>query len=150
LTNNISLYNYRESMLATSNLPRTRYVLMLAEEVPGTIKAIQTRIPSCRREYDAQETKRIESLSEDLCREMNLPKEWARLYADSFLRATTAADKNSPEVGFCRSSGGIIEAVTIEWPQYGIIVGPQDFKCGRERSYKRKLADGVWLWHEYK
>ena len=46
----------------------------------------------------------------------------------------------------------IIEAVSINWYIYGVIVGPESFKptWDHELWYHRKLADGVYLWHGYK
>ena len=80
-------------------------------------------------------------------------KAWAvsKEEAEGRLR-TIGPDQEPPKVEFWRSSQGAIEAVTISWYIYGVIVGPESFKPEWEHApwYHRKLADGIYLWHGYK
>ena len=65
---------------------------------------------------------------------------------------TIGPDTDSPTLSWFRGSSGTVEAVSVSWYIYGIIVGPESFSPTWEHApwYHRKLADGVYLWHGYK
>jgi hypothetical protein len=65
---------------------------------------------------------------------------------------TIGPDLEPPTVSFFQGNSGSVEAVSIRWYIYGIIVGPESFSPTWEHApwYHRKLSDGIYLWHGYK
>ena len=141
-TNMIHVYQRRESVAAETNATKKRYSSVLVEDVPEAIRSMQTRIPSCRTPPPQSED--WEKFVESFSKMRSISKKDA-----SDALCTYVPDSKSPRVGFWRSAQGTIEAVTITWYLYGIIVGPETFKAewGYDPYYHIKLADGLYLWH---
>ena len=93
------------------------------------------------------QSKEMDALFAIYTRELGITKEEAELRF-----RTIGPDKKAPEVGFYRSSEGTIQAMTLNWYLYSIIVGPESFKPDWEHNpwYHRKLAVGIYLCHGYK
>jgi hypothetical protein len=143
-TNTIRVYQQREAVSAKTNT--VRHSLVIDADVPQIIRTIQSRIPSCRNEEPAP----IDGWDEFV-------KQYSKSFAISREEAerrlrTIGPDPDPPTIDFWRSSLGNIEAVTITWYIYGVIIGPESFKPEWEHDpwYHRKLADGIYLWHGYK
>jgi hypothetical protein len=70
----------------------------------------------------------------------------------SYADATNVYCTIEPDAAPVHSSSGSIEAVSIDWYIYGVMVGSESFNPSWEHEpwYTRKLADGVYLWHGYK
>ena len=138
-TNTIRVYQQRES----GSTNRKRYDHVSATEIPDAVKSIQTRIPSCRGpkySFDG-----FEKLVKTQSAALSITEE----EASNRLR-TLSPDSKPPRVGFYRSSEGDIQAVTIGWYFYSVIVGPSDFRYRADPWYKRNLADGIYLTYRYK
>jgi hypothetical protein len=148
-TNVIQRYNQRQPPVTWTNIDEKLYSLSPAD-VPEAIKSIQNRTPSC--------------LSVQVISEMEKMKEWDQLmefYSKAWgvskkeaekRYASLDPDSDPPKVDFWRSKQRAIEAISIYWYEYGIIVGPESFKPEWEHPpwYHRKLDDGVYLYHGYK
>jgi hypothetical protein len=148
-TSTIHLYQQRESLLATNNAAEKRYSSVLPAEIPKTITTIQNRTPACRT-YKPLEDERLKEAVELFSKVWSVSKGEA---ADRL--STVSPDPDPPSVEFYRSPRGAIKAVTIDWYDYGIIVGPPDFKWNSNREnaglfYEKKLEEGIFLWHGYK
>ena len=100
-----------------------RTVALSKSDVPKAVLTLQTRIPSCKHSYP------------------RTPSDYD----------TIAPDPTPPVVAFERDRSGHIEAVSISWRGYGVIVGQESFvpKWDYKPWYSRKLTDGVYLWHGY-
>jgi hypothetical protein len=123
-TNTIQRYRRLESILATNKTPSKRYDLVKSSDIPKALLTLHTNMPSCKFSYAAA--------------------------TNDF---STIGPTPSPcTVSFFRSDSGEIEALSIYWYIYGVIVGPESFvaKWVHDPWYHRKLADGVYLWHGYK
>jgi hypothetical protein len=146
-TNLIQRYQLEQPALAGTNANEKQYPPLLPADIPEAIRSIQSRIPSCR---SAKPMPNIEGRDKFL---ESYSKAWAvsKEEAEGQLR-TIGPDQEQPTVDFWRASSGVIEAVTISWYSYGVIVGPESFKPEWEHDpwYHRKLADGIYLWHGYK
>jgi hypothetical protein len=144
-TNLIQRYQQLPHPLASTNAVERRFQSPLAADVPEAIKSIQSRIPSCRSAKPLP--KELDQAVEQLSKVWAVSKEEAEVRI-----CTLGPDTDPPQVEFWRSSQGTIEAVTINWYIYGVIVGPETFKPDWEHTpwYNRKLADGIYLWHGYK
>jgi hypothetical protein len=123
-TNTIQRYRRWESIPATNKAPSKRYDFVKSGDIPKALLTLHANIPSCRFSYAAA--------------------------TNDFY---TIGPTPSPcTVSFFRSESGEIEAVSIYWYIYGVIVGSESFVAHWENEprYHRKLADGVYLWHGYK
>jgi hypothetical protein len=145
-TNIIQRYQQQELLLTGTNANQKQYSLPLPRDIPQAIRSIQNRIPSCRSTKPLPNAVGLDKLAESLSKVCGV----SRQEAEAWL-ATIGPDKDPPEVDFWRSPQGRIEAVTISWYIYGIIVGPDSFKPDWEHApwYSRKLVDGIYLWHGY-
>jgi hypothetical protein len=143
-TNTILVYQQREAVSTSTN--KVSYPSVLQADVPQIIRTIQSRIPSCRNEKTVP-IKGWDEFVKQYSKLLGVSKE----EAERRLR-TIGPDPEPPQIGFWRSSEGAIEAVTISWYIYGVIVGPESFKPNWEHApwYYRKLAEGIYLYHGYK
>lgn len=147
-TNTIQVYRQKEAVLTKSTTNMMRYRSVLDADVPVTIRSIQSLIPSCRSEESMPfKVKEWDESVKQYSKNLAISKE----EAERQLR-TIGPDPDPPKVGFYRSSQDVIQAVTISWYIYGVIIGPESFKPEWEHApwYHRTLADGVYLWHGYK
>lgn len=140
----ILVYQQREAVATSTN--SFNYPSVLEADVPQVIRTIQNRIPSCLSEK-AIPIKDWDEFVQQYSKTLGVPK----AEAERRLR-TIGPDPDPPQIGFWRSSQGAIEAVTISWYLYGVIVGPESFKPNWEHApwYHRKLAEGIYLYHGYK
>ena len=145
-TNTIQLYKRKDN--AGANFTSERNSRVRARDVPDRINQIQTRIPSCRHAKSSKELQALEGYREMIS---IYAKRWGVTTeeADKRLR-TLGPNKESPRVLLVRSEEGVIKAVSIQWYLYGIIIGPDSYRHDGKPWYKRKLADGVYLWHGHK
>lgn len=146
-TNTIRVYQEGESKMAASCQSIViRYDRVRKADIPEAIQSIQEHIPSCRSDkpipFDG-----LDKLLEAYSQAWSVSKEEALRRLN-----TIKPDSGNPRVGFCRSTADDIEAVSISWYDYGVMVGPESFKPEWEHTpwYERKLADGIYLWHGYK
>ena len=123
-TNTIQRYRKGELVLATNNSPSKKYTSVAKSDIPKPINAMQENIPSCKFSY-ADKTNAFHTIT---------------------------ADRKPPEVTFFRDATGDIEALSISWYAYGVLVGAHSFEPQWEHKpwYQRKVADGVYLVHGYK
>jgi hypothetical protein len=144
-TNLIQRYQQLPHPLAGTNAVERQLRAPLASDVPETIKSIQNRIPACRSAQPLP--KEIDQMMESLAKAWAVSKEEAEARI-----STIGPDNDPPHVDFWRSPQGTIEAVTINWYIYGVIVGPETYEPAWKYApwYHRKLADGIYLWHGYK
>jgi hypothetical protein len=143
-TNIVRIYQQREASAEKTNTVRQSSVL--AADVPKAIQTMQSRIPACRSDQPMP----IEGWDQFV-------NQWRKSLAISKEEAerrlrTIGPDTDPPTVWLWRSPQGDIEAVSIYWYIYGVIVGPESFEPEWEHApwYHRKLADGIYLWHGYK
>jgi hypothetical protein len=122
-TNTLQRYRRLESVLATNSGPDAkRFKSVQKSDIPEAILSLHSRIPSCKFSY-----------------------------SDSTNRFfTIGPDPDPPRVGFFRDASGDIEAIRFDWYIYGIVVGDESFRTDWDPWYKRKLTEGVYLWHGYK
>ena len=146
-TNTIQHYRRLEASSAKSTAAAKQTQLLLAADVPDNIRTIQTRIPSCRSMGAMPKIDGWDKILESYSKAWSVSKE----EAEARLR-TIGPHMEPPTVGLRRSSQDAIEAVTITWYLYGVIVGPESFKPEWDHPpwYHRKLTEGIYLWHGYK
>lgn len=119
-TNTIRIYQQREA--ASVNTNTVRYPSVLEADVPECIRTMQSHIPCCRSD-EPMPIKGWDEFVKQYSKSLAISKE----EADRQLR-TIGPDPVPPAVDFWRSSSGAIEAVTITWYIYGVIVGPESFR----------------------
>lgn len=140
-TNTIEVYRRREA--ADSNAEERRHDKVGDEDVPDSIKDMPKRTPSCR---ILRPSTIVDADWEELVAAFSKVGTIPASEAEDRL-LTMVADRGPPAIGFYRSSQGVIEAVTIRWYLYGVLVGGPSFTPDWKPWYQRKLADGVYLWH---
>ena len=145
-TNTIQIYQPR--MNADKAAGRKLKGSVRAQHIPRTVKEIQTRIPSCRHEETAAELRTSEGYSGFIASYaqglgVSIEEAEARM-------RTLSPDDSPPRVNLLIAEDGKIEAVSISWYIYGVVVGPKSYKDDDPAWYQRKIEEGIYILHGYK
>jgi hypothetical protein len=129
-TNLVDRYKRLERLPLESEHPIKRFREVPREDVPEPILHMQVRIPCCRFSY--------------------------KRAPESFMFMEPS--RSTPQIEFGRSAAGELATVSISFYNYGIVIGSESYAPWSDVPpwpeagpwHRRKLADGIFLWHGYK